>query len=510
MRKYSDLHEYQQRAIDYLFEHDSALALLPVGAGKSAIGWTTAVELMDAGYVKCPIVFAPLRVAQITWPAERDEWEHLADRKLIEWGGEPAGWAPSLWRDSRLLWGSRNALESRLPKIVDTIRKREIEDRINALITEERRVNKALRKAVPEKALHVTSYENLSWFCDLYTPGETPFDHMIFDEIGRLKNPKSPRYKAIRKQTRETPIVHGMNATPAPEGFEDLFAQVQIVDGGKLWGKSFYGWRQKYFAPIDYHGYAWRLQLGAKDILMRDLNTIAFKVDEADLSYTKSMQHSQIRVDMPAKARELYREMEKVMAVTLEGNNLDADELDIVALSAASASMKLRQITSGFIYDEEGQVHRLHDEKQNALADLIDSMGREPLLVAYEFTEDLDAIRRIWKKLPYLGAGVTAVEARDNIERWNKRELPVMALHWASAGHGLNLQKGGSHVAWYNLPWTLEGYQQLNGRVDRQGQTRACFGHHIIVTDSMDQRVSDALLMKDADQAAVIAAIRTI
>lgn len=508
MRKYSDLHEYQQRAIDYLFENDSALALLPVGAGKSAIGWTTAVELMDASHIKCPIIFAPLRVAQLTWPSEREEWEHLANQPIVEWGGEPAGWAPSLWRDSRLLWGSRNALESRLPGIVDTIKRRELEDRISDLVSEERRVNKALRKAVPPRALHVTSYENLTWWCELYTPGESPFDYVNFDEIGKLKNPKSPRYKAIRKHTREMPIVHGMNATPAPEGFEDLFAQVQIVDGGNLWGKSFYGWRQKYFTPIDYHGHTWRMQLGAKDILMRDLNTIAFKVDEADLSYAKTMQHSQIHVDMPPKARDAYKEMEKTLAVSLGDGSMDG--LDIVALSAASASMKLRQITSGFIYDEEGKVHRLHDEKQHALSDLIDSMGKEPLLVAYEFSEDLEAIRRVWKKLPYLGAGVTAVQAKENIERWNKRELPVMAIHWASGGHGLNLQHGGSHLCWYNAPWTLEGYQQLNGRLDRQGQTRACFGHHIVVRNSMDERVSDALMLKDVEQQDIIRAIRRL
>lgn len=503
MRKKTDLHDYQDRAISYLYEHDSALALLPVGAGKSAIGWTVIAELMDGGFAEHPLVFAPLRVAQITWPAERDEWEHLTGRPMVLWGGEPASWADSPWRTSRILWGRRTSAEGRLPRLEDVRERRALEARIEWLAAEERRVNKQVRRLTPERAVHITSYENLMWLCELYDPGKSPFDLWMFDEIGKLKNPKSPRYKEVRKHTREAGIVHGLNATPAPEGMEDLFTQVQIVEGGKLWGKSFYQWRQKYFAPADFKGYTWRLQLGAKDLLMRDLNTVAFKVDEEQLSYQRSMSHSQIPVDMPAKARSLYNEMERKMAV-------EVDVTNIVAMSAATAAMKLRQITSGFIYDEEGGVYTLHEEKQHALADLIDSMGREPLLVAYEFAQDLEMIRKVWKNVPYLGQGLSAAKARDNIEKWNRRESPVMALHWASAGHGLNLQAGGSHVCWFTLPWALEGFIQLNGRVDRQGQTRACFGHHIVVRDSTDQRVSDALVMKDAEQNDIIKAIRNI
>jgi len=326
----------------------------------------------------------------------------------------------------------------------------------------------------------------------------------MLDECGKLKNPKSPRYKALKKHTIHTKFVYGLNATPAPEGMADLFTQVQLVVGPGLWGKSFYAWRQKYFAPVDYHGRDWRLQLGAKELLLKDLNTIAFKVDEADLSYTETMTHNQILVDMPAKARELYVEMEKHMAVEIEGVG------DIVALSAAAGAMKLRQLTNGFIYDEDGKAHIVHEEKWHALSDLIDAMQGEPLLVSYEFTEDLEAIRRIWKIVPYLGQGLSSAKAKETVDRWNKRELPVMALHRLSAGHGVNLQHGGSHVAWPVLPWSLEGYQQLNGRVNRQGQTRRCFGHHIVVRDSTDQRVSDALLMKDAEQADIIAAIRKL
>lgn len=523
MRKKSDLHGYQQDAIDYLFGHNDALALLPVGAGKSVIGWTAAQELMLDGHVKRPLVFAPMRVAQIVWPGERFEWEHLQHEPIVAWGGEPAAWEDSIWKTSRQLWGRRTSLESRLPGIPARVRAKladkanpnivnnainaaveKAETELAAVVSEERRVNKQVRRTEPPKALHVTSYENLLWLCELYEPGQSPFDLWIFDEIGKLKNPKSPRYKAVRKHTRDVPIVWGLNATPAPEGFEDLFSQVQIVTGPKLWGGSFHKWRQKYFAPADYMGYEWRLQIGARELLLADLNKVGFKVDEAQLSYQKTMEHSQIAVDLPLAARTAYEKMEKEMMLTLP------EQPSIVAMSAAAVSMKLRQITQGFIYDEDGKARIIHTEKQDALSDLIDSMGREPLLVAYEFTEDLEAIRKVWKNLPYLGQGISSAKAAQHVTDWNDRKLPVLALHKASAGHGLNLQAGGSHICWFALPWDLEGWLQTNGRIDRQGQTRACYSHSIVANGTIDKRVWEALVRKDVEQNDIIRSIRNV
>lgn len=255
MRSYSDLHEYQQAAIDWIYDHDSSLALCPVGAGKTAIAWTAIAELMDDGHVERPLVFAPLRVAQLVWSQERGNWRHLVGRPVVLWGGEPSSWEPSLWKDSRILWGQRTHLEQRMAKIVDVRERRVKEARLAELIAQERAVNKQITKLDPPRAVHITSYENVLWLCDLYKPGESPFDMWVFDEIGKLKNPKSPRYKAVRKHTKEAKITVGLNATPAPEGFQDLFTQVQIVDGGALWGRSFYDWRKRFFVPVDYQGF---------------------------------------------------------------------------------------------------------------------------------------------------------------------------------------------------------------------------------------------------------------
>lgn len=561
LRPWSAIDEYQHLASDALYNNDEQLALLETGSGKTQIAMTAGEELRKAGVIRTPLVFAPLRVAQLTWPNERYEWEHLKDTPMVLWGGAPENWEPSLWRDSRILWGQRTSAEGRLPNagthaiaalnraidekaavlageaaedsqagwhVVDYHRhknalnpnqiedaiygaERPLEERIKALTAEEKRVNKLLQKAVPPSAWHIVSFESIEWLTELYKPGESPFDLWLVDESGKVaRNPKSPRYKALVKHMPKAKIRWAMNATPAPEGAEDLFGQVQIVCGPRLWGKSFTKWRKDYFVPADYNGYSWRLQIGAFPLLMADLNTVAFRVPAEALSYQKNIRHSQIEVELPPKAREAYKAMEKEMAVELEGET----DIEVVAMSEATATGKLRQITQGYLYetDERGRriVHHMHDEKTNALAELIDSLNREPLLVAYQYDEDLENIRKIWKNVPWLGRGTSEAKAAEYIVRWNKRELPVFALHANSGSHGLNLQYGGHHICHLALPWGFDPYKQLNERIDRRGQEHAVFGHHIVARNSKDQDVSNALLEKDANQEKIIQAIRKI
>lgn len=515
LRPYESLDGLQQQAIDALYERDECLALLETGFGKTVVELTVGDELMRNGIIKRPIVFAPLRVAQSTWPNEPANWEHLKHIQMVLWGGAPEHWTPSIWQESRILWGRRLWLEQRIPNTVDVRERRVMEEKLAGLITAERRANKELLRTASPEHWHITSHENVEWLTSLYKPGESPFDLWIVDETGKIaRNPKSPRYKALKKHMPLAKIRHGLNATPAPEGAEDLFGQVQLVAGKRLWGSSFYQWRQKYFTPADYQGYSWRLQLGAFDLLMADLNTVAFRVPAEQLAYQKNITHRQIVVDLPPKARAAYDEMEKTMAVELATLGVEAEGDPVVAMSEAAASQKLRQITQGYLYelDAKGRrtVHMLHDEKTQALAELLDSLGREPLLIAYEFDQDLENIRKVFKNVPYLGQGVSAAQASENIVRWNKRELPAMALHHASASHGLNLQYGGHHICWLALPWGYDPYKQTNERIDRRGQLHKCYGHHIIARASKDQRVSDVLVSKEADQAKIISAIRSV
>lgn len=509
LRPWSAIDELQHRVMDDLYEHDERLALLPTGFGKTLCSMTVGEELRTAGVVKRPLVLAPLRVAQNTWPQERFEWEHLQHVEMVQWGTKPDEWADSLWKESRVLWGSRQYYESRIVSVVDTIKRREMEDIINDLITRERKINKQIRATVPPDGWHVASFENSDWLLDLYKPGESPFDMIVIDEVGKIgRNPKSSRYKELKKHVPSFKVRIGLNATPAPEGAEDLFGQVQLIAGKRIWGGSFYQWRQKFFMPVDYHGHSWRLQRGAFEELMTDLNTIAVRVPPEALKYQKSITHRQIPVDLPPKARAAYDDMAKQMAVEIEPG------MDLVALSEAAASQKLRQIVQGYLYETtaDGQriVHHMHDEKTNALADLIDSMGREPLLVAYQFDEDLENIRKVFKGVPWLGKNTSSAKASEYMERWNKRELPVLAIHPASVSHGVNLQYGGHNICWLALPWGLDPYSQSNDRIDRRGQEHKCYGHHIVVRNSKDDQVSEALIDKHDEQARIIAAIRSI
>jgi len=514
MHKYEDLDDAQQRAIDDLFEHDARLALLETGFGKTVVELTVGEELMDAGVITTPLVLAPLRVAQNTWPSEPANWTHLQNVKMVCWGGAPEDWADSIWKQSRILYGQRLWIEQRMAKIIDVQKRREAEAKLAAIVAEEHKINRELLRTPPVPGhWYITSFENIEWLFGLFKPGELPFDMIVIDETGRVaRNPKSPRYKILRKHVPLAKIRHGLNATPAPEGCEDLFGQVQLIDGGKLWSRSFYQWRQRYFTPADYMGYSWRLQLGAFDLLMKDLNSVAFRAPAT--AYTKNATVREIEVDLPPKARSAYEEMAKTMAVELAALQLGDDLDPVVAMSEAAASQKLRQIVQGYVYevDEAGRrtVHHLHDEKTEALAELIDSMGREPLLIAYQFDQDLENIRKIFKNVPYIGQGVAATVATDHIDRWNKRELPVLALHPNSASHGLNLQYGGHHIAWLALPWSLDGYKQTIERLDRRGQTAQVYSHHIMARNTIDQKVSAALRDKDDAQNRMIAAIRRI
>lgn len=495
MHKKSNLHEYQELAIDFLYEHDNALAIMPTGSGKTACVLTALQEMMDVGIVKRPLIVAPIRVAQLVWPAELDEWEHMHDTDMVYMAGAPKDWSEEAapLRDSRLLWGKYTHAAKRGKDAKAAVLKRELSD-----------ANRRLRRADLLPEMHLTSFENLQWLCDTFKPGDWPFDAIVFDEIGKLKNPKSTRFKALKRHAKHFKIVYGMTATPAPEGLENLFTQVYIVDGGKRWGKSFYQWRRKHFMQTDFYGYNWTPQIGMRAKLYADISDIAFRIPDEMLSYQKNIVPVHIDVVMPAKVKELYISMEKEMFLELE------NDADIVAMSKASAAMKCRQIAQGFIYDDSKIPTILHEEKIHALADLIDSMHREPLLIAYEFEEDFAAICKLWKNIPHIGRGVSKGQAEKNCDDWNAGKLPVMAVHPKSAGHGLNLQHGGHNICWYTFVWSLDEYQQTNERIDRQGQKHICYGHHIKAVGTSDARVYSALTSKKVSQQGVIDSIRSL
>lgn len=535
LRNIDDFHDYQHRGVDRFYENDEAYGILPMGAGKTIIGLTAIQELLNDNVIERALVLAPLRVAEITWPDEQQLWEHTRDMPFFAIPGNGDGWADDLLGDARFIHGiyksARNRfdhLEDRKLVETDKYKLRGIHNKISALLPDmvswkdrERELICKLKNYTPPKGLYVTNYENIEWLTDHFKPGDMPFDMILFDELDRLKNRKGTRFKAIYKHARLMKIRLGMSGTPAPEGMMDLFGQIMMLDCGKTWGKNHDKWRRKYFFPTDYMNHDWALQPGAQQRMYDDIAHLTFKVAEEDLTYKPGMQFNPVFVRLDEKSRKTYRQMEEQLAVALKDEKDAAkailtmegeeDPDVVIASNAAVASGKMRQIIQGFLYREDGTVAEIHQLKMRALIELIESRQGNPTLVAYEFQEDLRRFQKKWPGIPYLGSGVSAKKARQIVTDWNAGRIPVLPLHPASAGHGLNLQYGGSHIVWYNVPWAQAYFSQTNARIDRQGQTRKCFGHLIMAKGTIEETaVWPSLQEKGREQQTFIDMVRSV
>lgn len=496
-----NLDPYQDEAVEFLYERDEALAFLPVGSGKTVIGATAFWELLRDGVVNTGLVVAPLRVAQLVWPEQLQLWEHL---RGIEWSnitGSPRGWTEPVWAGTRAFWKDRKLLEQGLKaaqkKMLDEPT-RETEELVQSL---EQRLKgawiieqEAAAKLKVTRQLYITNYENVQWLCD--DLDEMPWDLVIYDEISRFRDPKGERFKAIKSRTGEFGTRWGMTASPAPESLENLFTQVYAVDQGRRWGRSFYAWRKKFFVPIDFHGHKWGPQIGAEPLLYKDLGGLAFTVDEDALPEKEEPVARRIVVDPGEDVRKLYKKMERHLAIEL-------DDVDIEAVNMGVLSGKLRQIAQGFIYDDDKVAKRIHSAKLDALRELVENLQGRPLMIGYDFIEDLERMRELWPGLRYMGDGVSKKEAESIYEDWNAGNIDKLAIHPASGGHGLNLQFGGHHLCWFGMPWSNELHEQLIGRIWRRGQEHVVFLHYIMATLPIDEIIWDAVADKASIQKAL-------
>lgn len=499
----ANLDEYQQQAADFLYEHDGALAFLPVGAGKTIIAITALHDLLHDSVIRSALVIAPLRVGELVWPEELDKWEKGRSIPYNFIVGAPDGWDDLDWQHSRTLWGRRVHLERKLQnaKARDEPEIASLTKRIAALKKEQKA---AATKVTVTHSLTLTTYENIEWLCELFPDG-LPWDLIILDEGSRLSSPKSVRFKALRKALDKTPetIVWDLSASPAAEGLHKLWAQVTLLDRGKRWGKSFYQWREKFFVPIDFNHYRWRPQLGGEQAIYDDLKGLMFTVDESRLPEKPRLVERRISVQMTEEELKLYKKMVRDLVVEVDGK-------EIAAVNRGVQSMKLRQLAQGFLYDENKDAVRLHDHKILALQDLLEDLQGEPLLVGYDFQEDLHAILERWPGTPYLGKNVTSKQAAAAKEAWDKGVLQMFLIHPASGGHGLNLQRGGSQICWYGMTWSRELYEQLIGRIWRRGQLNACFVHHILMLDTVDDDMWEAVEHKASFQDALAQAVERL
>lgn len=439
MRRKDELRPYQQRIATSLYEADEKLCVVRPGGGKTVAALTAIDELKRDGVIRHALVVAPKRVARQVWPDELWLWEHTRGLSWQVLHGTPA---------------QRTAML------------------MNA----------------GQYDLTIVGLDVVDWLLNLldgFPDGHAIFDLLVIDEISRLRNPKGKRAQIIARNARKWRMIWGLSGTLRPSSAQDLFMPARVVTRNKLWGKSFYAWQKRHFYPLDYMGYTWAPLPGHEAQINADIAPLIVSLQDDELPQLPPLQVIVDRVELPDDARKKYDDMRHTLSLKTTG-------APVLASSAAVATGKLAQLANGFVYDDSGASLRVHDEKRQWLDDIIEN-ATGPTLLIYEYLEDLGIMRLLLgDDLPYLGDGVSDRQADVNISRWNRGELPFMALHPASGGHGLNLQHGGSDMAWMSPTWDPEAWEQTIARLHRSGQdkpvmVRVCVADHTVDELKLDR-----------------------
>lgn len=354
---------------------------------------------------------------------------------------------------------------------------------------------KQRREALRKRAfLYIINRENVAW---LVEHCQWDFDGLVIDELSSFKSSKAQRFRALKKVRPLCRRVIGLTGTPAPNTLIDLWPQIYLLDMGRRLGRFVTHYRERFFVPdkrSQHMVYSYKLREGAEKEIYELIGDICISMRAADHLEMPELVSSRVEVRLNEKERKLYDTLKRDMILKLKDGEIDA-------VNAAALSGKLLQMANGAVYDAEGRTLRIHDRKLDALEDLIEAANGKPLLVAYWYRHDLERIR---ERFP-----VRVIDTEKDIADWNAGRIPVALIHPASAGHGLNLQAGGSTIVWFGLTWSLELYQQMNARLWRQGQTASTVViRHIVAAGTHDEDVMLALERKNVGQAALIQAVR--
>lgn len=444
-------HDYQDYAVRFIERTPACAVMLDMGLGKTSIALTAIANLMfDSFEVAKALVVAPLRVARDTWAAEAGKWDHLKGLRVSVAVGSKA-------------------------------------ERMAALRA--------------KADVYVINRENLSWLVD---DSGVPFDFdmVVVDELSSFKSHRAKRFKSLMRVRPKLSRIVGLTGTPAANGLMDLWAEYKVLDMGARLGRFITGFRADYFEPDKRCGqvvWSYRPLPGADAAIERRISDITISMKAADHLQMPRLVASDWEVRLSDKERERYEKLRSELVLA------DAGE-GVTAASAGVLANKLSQMANGAIYDDSGEAVPVHDRKLDALEDIVEAANGKPILVAYWFKHDL---ARIEERLSQMGAAHERIDTSESIRRWNAGEVPVGLIHPASAGHGLNLQDGGSAIVWFGLTWSLELYQQTVARLWRQGQKAAAVTvTHIVSKGTIDERIAAALKAKDATQQGLIDAVK--
>ena len=461
----NNLHTYQKAGVKHIIDTPFCGLFLDMGLGKTATTLTAINYLMyDYCEVNAVLVIAPKRVAESVWQEEAEKWEHLK--------------------------------HLRFSKIIGSEAKR--------------------IEALKQKAdVYIISRDNVAWLCALYGGGKLPYDMVVIDELSSFKSYKSLRFKALRGVRPYIKRLVGLTGTPAPNGLIDLWPQIYLMDRGIRLEKTITRYREKYFRPGRTNGqvvYSYDLLADSEYLIHKKIEDICISMKASDYLEMPFRTDNYIKLKMPAALKKKYEDFEKEKVIDLfkpeqeylENTDKWVDKpVEINVVNAAALSNKLLQFANGAIYDEERNVYPIHDIKLEALKEIIEDSNGKSILVAWTYQFDRDRI------MDYLKAyKPRELKTAQDIQAWNAGKVQVMLAHPASAGHGLNLQAGGSIIVWFGQTWSLELYQQFNARLYRQGQQEHVIIHHLILEGTHDEDVIRALKAKDKKQNALMDSIK--
>lgn len=444
-------HSYQKYATNFIEKNSIAALLLDMGLGKTSITLTALNNLLfDYFDIHRILVVAPLRVARTTWSDEIEKWDHLSNLTFAI-----------------------------------------------AVGTEKERI-----AALGQKAdITMINRENLQWLIE--KSGQSfEYDMVVIDELSSFKNHQAKRFKALMKVRPKVKRIVGLTGTPTSNGLIDLFAEFKILDMGARLGRFIGQYRNTYFKPDKVNGpivYSYKPLPGAEDAIYERISDITISMKAADHLKMPELVNTKYMVHLSDKEKKKYEDMKAELVLALP-------EGEITAANAASLSGKLSQMANGAVYADNESILSIHDRKLDALEDIIEAANGKPILIAYWFKHDL---MRIEERLTEKKISFERLDTDASMKKWNKGELPVALIHPASAGHGLNLQSGGSTLVWFGITWSLELYQQTVARLYRQGQSsKTVTVMHILTQGTVDEKIIKALADKDRTQSALIDAVK--
>ncbi|MFA7206847.1 MAG: DEAD/DEAH box helicase [Saccharofermentanales bacterium] len=444
-------HDYQEEATAFIKKNPIAAVFLSCGLGKTVITLTAIEEMLHDSFQICRVlVMAPLRVAKLSWPDEIKKWDHLNNLTF----------AVAVGNESE----------------------RKTAIRQNADIT-------------------IINRENVQWLVE-ESGIKFSYDMVVIDELSSFKNRKSKRFKALMRIRPKVKRIVGLTGTPSPNGLMDLWAEFKVLDRGERLGRFIGSYRSSFFIPDKYNNkmiFSYKPKTGAEDEIYRRIGDITISMKAMDHLEMPNLISSEVKAIMSETERKDYKKLMKDFVLGLPDG-------EVTVANAASLSGKLCQMANGAIYTDDGNTSSIHERKLDALEDIIEAAYGKPVLLAYWFRHDLDRIKTRLKKL---GIRFSCLESTQSIRDWNSGNLEVGLIHPASAGHGLNLQSGGSHLVWFGLTWSLELYQQTVARLWRQGQkSTTVVVQHIITEGTIDERILKALDSKQMVQDALLEAVK--